>query len=63
MQFIAGKFQIYQLIRNGSLILFTGLLIGLIGTSSILWISFGLFVYTFGLGIVNGLLNPPRHDA
>lgn len=56
MQFIAGRYPIYWLVKIGSAIMLLGLLISLIGSVSMMFIVGGLFIYTFGLGITNGCI-------
>ena len=54
IQFLAGKWQLHQLIRRGCYISLSGILISLIGSQSINIISIGLFIYSLGLGLSNG---------
>ena len=53
-QFLAGKWKLHQLIRRGVYITFIGCLISFIGHQSINILAWGLFVYSFGLGLTNG---------
>lgn len=57
IQFMAGRFSFYQIIKAGSIIS----LIGLITAATCSWFSlylmtFGLFIYAFGFGLYNGIL-------
>lgn len=54
VQFLAGRWQLHQLIRRGCYISLSGILISLIGSQSINIISIGLFIYSLGLGLSNG---------
>jgi len=56
MQFVAGKFRIYSLIRLGSLVMLIGLFSSMLGSYSILIVVVGLLIYSLGLGITNGCI-------
>lgn len=54
MQFLAGRWQLHQLIRRGVYISFAGVLFSFVFHWSINLLAGGLFVYSFGLGLCNG---------
>ncbi len=54
MQGLAGKYSISFLVKGGAVLLLLGLVISVIGYQNMFIISGGLFVYTFGMGFVNG---------
>lgn len=56
MQFLAGKYKMYDLVNTGIILLIFGLIISAVGYSSIDVIVSGLFIYTLGLGLANGCL-------
>lgn len=56
MQFIAGKFSFYQLMITMSLVSLLGLGLAFSFDSSLNMIAFGMFLYSFGLGIFNNLV-------
>ena len=56
MQFIAGKYSFYRLIVAACFLSFIGLGVGLVFHYDLKLIVFGMFLYSFGLGIANSLL-------
>jgi DHA1 family multidrug/chloramphenicol efflux transport protein-like MFS transporter len=56
MQFIAGRFSFYRLIMSTNCIAFFGIIIGFIFHAHTDIVIFGLFLYSFGLGIFNNLI-------
>jgi len=56
MQFIAGQFSIYRIVKIGAILLLLGLSISLLGSSSIDIIAIGLCMYNFGIGLMNGCI-------
>jgi DHA1 family multidrug/chloramphenicol efflux transport protein-like MFS transporter len=56
MQFIAGKYRIYALIKAGSFIMLSGLIVSAIGSNYMVVIVIGLLIYSLGLGIANGCI-------
>jgi len=54
MQFIAGKFRIYSLVKTGSIIFLIGIIICLIGTHNLWVLTSGFLIYGLGLGLVYG---------
>lgn len=56
MQFIAGEFSMYRIVKTGALLILIGGVTSLLGSTSMLIITIGLFVYTFGMGLVNGCI-------
>jgi DHA1 family multidrug/chloramphenicol efflux transport protein-like MFS transporter len=54
MQYIVGRYSLYSIVKIGNVLTLLGLGVGLIGFNSINIIVAGLFIYTFGIGLVNG---------
>ncbi|MEN9946502.1 MAG: hypothetical protein RLZZ293_888, partial [Pseudomonadota bacterium] len=54
VQFLAGKWKFYHLIKRGSYISLSGIILALIGHSSIYVLASGLCVYSIGVGLGNG---------
>lgn len=54
IQFLAGKWELHQLIKRGCYISLSGIILSLIGSQSINIIAIGIFIYSFGLGLSNG---------
>ncbi len=56
MQFIAGKYRIYSLIKVGSMLMLFGLLISAISSNYIVVVVAGLLIYSLGIGIADGCI-------
>lgn len=56
MQFIAGKYRIYSLIKVGSMLMLLGLLMSAISSNYIMAVALGLLVYSLGIGLANGCI-------
>lgn len=56
MQFIAGNYSIYKIVRVGGALVLIGSIVSLVTTKSILLITVGLGIYSFGIGLVNGCI-------
>lgn len=56
MQFIAGKYSMHSIIKTGTLLLLSGLLISVLGYSNIYIVVSGFSIYTLGVGLANGCL-------
>lgn len=56
MQYAVGRYRIFSIVHIGNIIAFIGLLISLLGSSYIEFISIGLLFYGLGMGLANGCI-------
>lgn len=57
MQFIVGKYRLYDIVKIGTLFMMAGLLVLFIFQNDIYFIVIGLFFYVFGIGLANGFIS------